>query len=163
TVDGGAGNDRIVLSGVASATINAGSGADIVSISMRRATSDNNYQIKLGPGADVTQFRVRSNPADSTDVADLARHDRRTDFLSGGGGKDILIGLAGNDTLDGGTGDDAMTGGTGNDVYFVDSAGDTVTENAGEGTDEVRTTTTTYTLGSDVENLTGLGNVNQSL
>ncbi len=48
TVDGGAGNDRIILTGVASATINAGSGADLVSISMRGATSVNNYQITLG-------------------------------------------------------------------------------------------------------------------
>ncbi|RZL28555.1 MAG: hypothetical protein EOP64_04155, partial [Sphingomonas sp.] len=33
SVDGGAGNDRIILTGVASATVNAGSGNDIVSIS----------------------------------------------------------------------------------------------------------------------------------
>ena len=58
TVDGGAGNDRIVLSGVASATINAGSGADIVSISMRGATSVNNYQLTLGAGADIIQLGV---------------------------------------------------------------------------------------------------------
>ena len=58
TVDGGAGNDRIVLSGVASATINAGSGADIVSISMRGAATVNNYQLTLGTGADIIQLGV---------------------------------------------------------------------------------------------------------
>ena len=75
----------------------------------------------------------------------------------------MLFGRGGNDTLDGGTGDDAMTGGTGNDVYVVDTAGDAVTEAAGEGTDEVRTALATYTLAAALENLTGLGNVDQTL
>ena len=74
------------------------------------------------------------------------------DILSGLGGNDVLNGLAGHDTLDGGTGLDAMTGGTGDDTYIVDNAGDTVTENAGEGTDTVRSSIT-YTLGANVENL----------
>jgi Ca2+-binding RTX toxin-like protein len=85
------------------------------------------------------------------------------DVLNGAGGNDILFGRGGDDTLDGGTGDDAMTGGTGNDIYVVDSSGDTVTETSGQGTDEVRTTLASYTLGADLENLTGLGNVNQTL
>ncbi len=79
-VDGGAGNDRIILTGVASATINAGSGADLVSISMRGATSVNNYQITLGSGADILQLGVGSNAANSTDVATTARTNRVTDF-----------------------------------------------------------------------------------
>ena len=37
---------------------------------------------------------------------------------------------------------------------IVDNAGDVVAEASGEGTDEVYTTLTSYTLGSDVENLT---------
>ncbi|HMG47161.1 MAG TPA: hypothetical protein VK614_06845, partial [Allosphingosinicella sp.] len=85
------------------------------------------------------------------------------DVLNGAGGNDILFGRGGNDTLDGGTGDDAMTGGAGDDTYVVDSSGDTVTETSGQGTDEVRTTLASYTLATDLENLTGLGNVNQSL
>jgi Ca2+-binding RTX toxin-like protein len=86
TVDGGAGNDRIILTGVASATINAGSGADLVSISMRGATSVNNYQITLGAGADVIQLGVGSNAANSTDVAVTARTSRVTDFEVGDAG-----------------------------------------------------------------------------
>ncbi|HEU0099131.1 MAG TPA: pre-peptidase C-terminal domain-containing protein [Allosphingosinicella sp.] len=85
------------------------------------------------------------------------------DVLNGAGGNDILLGRGGDDTIDGGTGDDAMTGGTGNDVYVVDSSGDTVTETSGQGTDEVRTTLSSYTLAADLENLTGLGNVDQTL
>ena len=86
TVDGGAGNDRIVLTGVASATVNAGSGDDIVSISMRGLTSVNNYTITLGTGADIIQFGVGTSAATSTDVAATARTSRVTDFQVGDAG-----------------------------------------------------------------------------
>jgi Ca2+-binding RTX toxin-like protein len=88
-----------------------------------------------------------------------------SDILNGGGGNDQLFGRGGNDTLDGGTGDDAMTGGTGDDVYVVDSGGDTVIEGAAAGTDEIRTGLASYSLAAlpDVENLTGLGIVDQNL
>ena len=79
------------------------------------------------------------------------------DALYGGAGNDTLVGGAGDDLLDGGTGDDTMTGGAGNDVYVVDSAGDQVIEAANGGTDEVRTTLASYTLGDNVENLTYTG------
>jgi Ca2+-binding RTX toxin-like protein len=86
TVDGGAGNDRIILSGVASATVNAGSGADIVSISMLGAAGVNNYQITLGTGADIIQLGVGSNAANSTAAAATARTNRVTDFERGDAG-----------------------------------------------------------------------------
>jgi len=85
-VDGGAGNDRIVLTGVASATVNAGSGDDIVSISMRGASSVNNYLISLGSGADIIQLGVGATAATSTDVAATARTNRVTDFQVGNSG-----------------------------------------------------------------------------
>ncbi len=65
----------------------------------------------------------------------------------------IITGNSGNNTLDGGTGADTLTGGDGNDTYIVDNIGDVVTENATEGTDAVNSSVT-YTLGSNVENLT---------
>ncbi|MDV3456863.1 M10 family metallopeptidase C-terminal domain-containing protein [Sphingomonas sp. HF-S4] len=86
TVDGGAGDDRIILTGVASATVNAGSGADVVSISMRGASSVNNYLLTLGTGADIIQFGVGASAATSTDVATTARTNRVTDFERGDAG-----------------------------------------------------------------------------
>ena len=54
--------------------------------------------------------------------------------------------------LDGGLGADAMAGGAGDDTYFVDQAGDSVSELSGEGTDTV-SSGISYTLGDNVENL----------
>ncbi|HYG47042.1 MAG TPA: M10 family metallopeptidase C-terminal domain-containing protein [Allosphingosinicella sp.] len=105
--------------------------------------------------AGVDAIDGNNSPADSG-AAD-------SDVLNGLGGNDFLFGRGGNDTLDGGTGDDAMTGGTGDDIYVVDSTGDSITEAAGEGTDEVRTSLATYTLAAALENLTGLGTVDQTL
>lgn len=78
------------------------------------------------------------------------------DRLYGGVGDDSLMGGPGNDFLDGGSGADTMNGGTSDDIYIVDNLGDIVTENAGEGIDTVESRVT-YTLGSNVENLTLTG------
>ncbi|MEQ1738789.1 MAG: calcium-binding protein [Methyloglobulus sp.] len=74
------------------------------------------------------------------------------DILQGGEGNDSLIGDAGNDTLDGGLGNDSMSGGAADDVYVI-GVGDTVSEAANAGIDSV-TSSITYTLGNNVENLT---------
>ena len=81
------------------------------------------------------------------------------DLLFGLGGNDTLNGGAGNDTLDGGTGNDTLIGGLGNDIFIVDSLGDVVVENVGEGTDVIRTTLNTLSLAAlpNVEDLTFIG------
>ena len=84
---------------------------------------------------------VRTGYGDDFVHGDSAANRIETDF-----GTDTLIGAAGDDVLDGGYGADVMRGGTGDDLYFVDDAGDSVEENAGEGIDEVRTALAVYSL-----------------
>ncbi|RJF86607.1 calcium-binding protein [Oleomonas cavernae] len=79
------------------------------------------------------------------------------DIFGGGNGQDNAItGNAGNNLIDGLGGADTMAGGAGDDTYIVDNGGDSVTEGAGKGTDKVESSVT-YTLGSNVENLTLTG------
>jgi VCBS repeat-containing protein len=80
------------------------------------------------------------------------------DLISGNQGNDTLLGGLGNDTLDGGEGADLLKGGAGNDLYVVDDADDAVIEEkAADGTDQVKTTLTAYTLSAYVENLAYTG------
>jgi Ca2+-binding RTX toxin-like protein len=72
------------------------------------------------------------------------------DVLEGTGGPDTLSGLGGDDYLNGLGGNDMLIGGQGNDTYIVDSAGDVVTENAGEGFDAVYTSVN-YVLAANAE------------
>jgi serralysin len=109
-------------------------------------------------------------------VANILRGNAGNDRASGGSGDDTLYGGAGNDALYGGAGDDhlygdigndRMEGGAGVDFYYVNSSGDQVIEGVGAGTDIVRTSLASYTLGANVEflvftssaNSTGTGNV----
>jgi Ca2+-binding RTX toxin-like protein len=88
------------------------------------------------------------------------------DTLTGGRANDHLNGGAGNDALDGGVGADRLIGGDGSDRYYVDNAGDIVSETNATastgGTDSVYSFLGAYTLGDNVENLRLLatGNAN---
>jgi Ca2+-binding RTX toxin-like protein len=89
-------------------------------------------------------------------IADTLFGTSSDDEIYGLSADDQLQGGGGNDLIDGGAGIDSMAGGTGDDVYFVDEETDIVSENAGEGVDEVRSTAAYYVLADNVENLTGL-------
>jgi Ca2+-binding RTX toxin-like protein len=80
--------------------------------------------------------------------ADLIRGDASDNVLFGRKGADTIDGGDGNDIIDGGKGADEMAGGTGNDVYYVDDAGDVVTEEEGGGKDLVAVRAS-YALGAD--------------
>jgi Ca2+-binding RTX toxin-like protein len=66
------------------------------------------------------------------------------------GNDNPLNGTTGDDVINGLAGDDVMVGGTGNDVYYVDSAGDQVTETAGQGYDKIYSSIN-YVLAADAE------------
>ena len=74
----------------------------------------------------------------------------------GNGLDNMIVGNSGNNVLSGGTGADVMVGQQGNDTYHIDDAGDVVAEQAGHGTDTVRSSISYY-LPVHVENLTLTG------
>jgi hypothetical protein len=74
-------------------------------------------------------------------------------IITGNAADNVLTGGLGNDTLTGGAGADTLIGDAGNDSYYVDNTADSITENLNQGTDIVFSTVT-YTLTTNVENLT---------
>jgi Ca2+-binding RTX toxin-like protein len=77
------------------------------------------------------------------------------DTLLGGDDNDLLLGKGGDDILIGEAGDDDMRGGLGNDIYYVDDAGDKVTELFGQGRDRIMSgiTVDLALVGANVEDL----------
>lgn len=115
------------------------------------------YDALLAGGTDNGTFS--GTPRDRLISIENVEGSAYKDRLIGDGGANRLSGLAGHDFLDGAGGADTLVGGLGDDIYVVDTAGDQVVENLGEGADAVRTGLASYALGSNVEHLifTGAG------
>jgi len=151
---GGAGND----------TLDGGAGAD----TMRGGTGNDTYVVDNAcdvvteyayEGIDTVQaylsYSLGSSLENLTLLGSIAING------TGNNLNNVITGNSASNTLNGGAGADNLIGGAGDDTYVVDNAGDVVTENAGEGTDLVKSRVTT-TLAANVENLTltGTGAVN---
>ncbi|MFN6461907.1 MAG: DVUA0089 family protein [Nostoc sp. DedVER02] len=140
---------------VANNTIDASDSSSGVSITVNLQTqslSANNVP-NLGT---LTFSVVNFDNVKGTNANDIIIGDDQNNQLFGNGGNDSLNGGNGSDTLDGGTGTDTLNGAAGNDTYIITSAGDTIIEAANSGTDIVRSSIS-YTLGTNVENLTLTG------
>jgi Ca2+-binding RTX toxin-like protein len=162
-VDGGADSDTLVVdySGATAAVtvsgIQTGTGGGA---GWQGHVSD----VSAGGGHDVLFDNIERLDLTTGSGDDFVVGIGGVNIIHTGLGDDQLSGGAGNDVLDGGVGADHMFGSQGNDIFYVDDAGDVVTENNGEGTgDEVRTTLSTYVIPDNVEILTGIGTGFQTL
>ena len=160
SLSGGAGND-VLIGGAGADRLDGGTGVD----TMAGGAGDDVYMVdnpgdvvieKAGGGIDEVRTTLAAYSLDDN-VEKLTFTGAGSFTGTGNADANVITGGDGDDHLDGGTGDDVMTGGAGNDVYIVDSAGDQVIEQAGQGTDEIRTTLASYTLPDRVENLTYVG------
>ena len=139
TIDAGADNDTLILSGVVP-------GDHVVVVNLSSLTDQ---VVSIGGTPDApTQINF-----ENLNAAGIGS----SVTVTGSAGANIIIGSNGNDTLNGGAGNDTMSGGLGNDTYTVDSAGDVVTEALNAGIDLVQSTAANFTLGANVENLTLIG------
>src|SRR5688500_16230545 len=83
--------------------------------------------------------------------------EREMTVVTGTAANDVLVGTNNDDVLNGLTGADKMSGGAGNDIYFVDQAGDVVTELANKGTEDWIVSTISTILAANVEHLELVG------
>jgi Ca2+-binding RTX toxin-like protein len=157
-LSGGAGNDTL-NGGAGADTLIGGTGndiymvdnlGDIVTEALNAGTDTVSSLITYTLGANLENLTLTGTAAIN------GTGNALDNVLLGNSSMNTLSGGAGNDTLDGGAGADSMVGGTGNDSYGVDNAGDIVTEAANAGIDSV-SSSITYTLGTNVENLTLTG------
>jgi trimeric autotransporter adhesin len=127
TMIGGAGDDTYAVNNAGDVVIeSAGEGTDTVFSTVHFALSANVESLTLQGSADLQGY--------------------------GNGLVNTITGNIGNNLLDGGAGADLMIGSAGNDTYFVDDAGDMITENLSEGTDAVFSTAH-FALPANVETL----------
>jgi serralysin len=144
TLIGGAGDDTYIVDAPGDVLVEAsGGGTDVIRTALASYSLAAIANVESLAFTGIGSFTGAGNSLDN--------------FIAGGVSDDTLLGDAGNDRLNGGMGADALSGGVGNDIYVVDNAGDTVTENADEGTDTVQAYLASYTLGANVENLTSGG------
>jgi Ca2+-binding RTX toxin-like protein len=88
--------------------------------------------------------------------------NKSANTIIGSTGNDVLEGRDGDDTLQARGGFDIVEGNRGDDRYLIDSR-DTISEQAGEGRDEVFTSSSTYALPVHFELLTGTSRTGQTL
>jgi len=157
---GGVGDDTYVVDDAGDLVTEAASGGtDAVSASITYTLTGNTENLTLtGGGAIDGTGNTLNNTITGNGGANVLTGDDGNDTLSGGADVDTLSGGNGADSLDGGTGADSLTGGAGNDTYYVDDAGDTITEAAAAGYDIVYASAS-YTLGAgdDIQELLANG------
>ncbi|MBP6190248.1 MAG: calcium-binding protein [Acinetobacter sp.] len=145
----GSGNDTINV-GLGSSLIYAGAGNDVI-IAPDALAGNTIYAEDGDDQVQILNGQVFAGNGDDTLTG--------SGKFYGEAGNDSIISSDSDDLLDGGIGIDYLKGGLGNDIYFVDNLSDIVLENVEQGVDTVNSSVS-YTLTSNVENLTLIGSSN---
>ncbi|MCG3168962.1 MAG: hypothetical protein CALGDGBN_00472 [Pseudomonadales bacterium] len=163
--------DDLMIAEIGSETMDGGGGTDTLDLSrwsgvyvVDMTTGSSNYGGELytgfenlisGAGNDSIAGTAGANEVTTGDGEDTVSGLAGSDSLASGAGADVLYGGTGEDTLDGGAGADTMDGGDQDDVYYIDHAGDVVTEDFDDSIGGVDTVVSVigYTLGFGLENL----------
>jgi Ca2+-binding RTX toxin-like protein len=172
---GGSGVDTLLLYG-GNNVANGGLGSDIyftytATDTLSEVGGDGidtvyaNWNITLGAGFEqLVLFGAAATAVGSADANIIYGNGTLGAVnLFGLAGADVLFGGASNDALDGGSENDylfglggvnTLVGGAGNDIFYVETAGNTVVENAGEGFDTLYSNAAGITtLAANVEQL----------
>jgi len=162
TLSGGNGNDTLD-GGVGADVLYGGAGDDTYHVERR---TDSTVELD-GEGNDTVISPIAWTLAayvdnlvltgtalagDGNDIANIITGNDLNNALRGRDGADTLIGGLGKDTLRGDSGADSMDGGGGDDTYFVDDAGDVITEALDQGYDTVNSQLS-YQLAANIEEL----------
>ena len=149
-------NGRILASGTASLTGNslnnllyAGAGNNVLDGGLGTDTVSYLYAT-AGVTVSLASTVAQATGGSGSDTL------KNVENLTGSSFADKLTGNAASNILDGGVGADTLTGGDGNDTYYVDNAGDVVSETNAVartgGIDTVYSSLSAYTLTANVEN-----------
>lgn len=142
TVNGGNGNDKLLLRGDYSAGVTVGLGA-MTSVEHIRVFAGFDYDLtilddNIQPGRILYVTGAGLGAGDSLRFDASGEHDGRLNF-KGGDGADTFLGGTKADKFDGGAGMDTFTGGKGADVFLFhagEADGDTVTDFQGRHADK---------------------------
>lgn len=144
-LDGRSGHD-LIYGGDGDDTIQGGFGDDVID-----GGSGSDTAIYVFAGAVTVDLRISGPQNTGGEGIDTLIS---IENLRGSAESDTLIGNDEENLLDGYAGADVLIGGRGGDHYFVDDAGDSIIELAGQGIDTVTTAMKSFTLPDNVENLT---------
>ncbi|MBB3983438.1 Ca2+-binding RTX toxin-like protein [Sphingobium fontiphilum] len=166
SIDGGDGDDTVTFFGSVEGMelAQTGTGIRLTSASgLEGSATVSNVEHFYSITDDRTWTLAQLLGSISTTGDDVMIGTEEDDVLNALAGNDSITAYGGNDTLDGGSGVDTMIGGSGDDTYYVDDAGDVVTEAVDGGTDIVLTELISYTLAANVESLFGTAIGSQTL
>jgi|CXWL01.1.fsa_nt_gi Ca2+-binding RTX toxin-like protein len=156
TLTGLAGNDTLI-GGLGHDLFDGGTGTD----TMQGGAGNDTYVVDAAgdvvtelanEGTDMVQSALLAYTL-GADIENLTLTGTGQSAGIGNALSNVLTGNSGANLLDGKGGADAMAGGAGDDLYMVDHTGDTVIERANEGALDSVTSSVSYALSENVENL----------